>query len=251
MSASCFCLPRPGRPVALTPSRFLVYRIDFLLVSLPFTSRFVKQTREERTELDTSFAQSKTSSSQSTSHLPPFPFPFSMAKSRPTSSAPKRAVFSSSSTKPARSTSTSTSKKANNVSGFAHRKSLQDPSLSLDPLDAFDLITQKHKRSDISTELSRDEAGTGKGRGGGKRGGEDGEEEEGDDAVRERIRKMIASGDLEGVVEDEDDEEVESDGAWEEMGDEQMGWGGAFMTRTGRKKKGGSKKVSSSSPFFP
>lgn len=169
-----------------------------------------------------------------------------MAKSRPTSSAPKRAVFSSSSTKPARSTSTSTSKKANNVSGFAHRQSLKDPSLSLDPLDAFDLITQKHKRSDIKTDLTRDEAGTGKGRGGGGgRKGED-DEEEGEDAVRERIRKMI-SGEEGGVVEDEDDEEVDSDGAWEEMGDDQMSWGGAFVTRTGRSKKGG-KKVSSELP---
>ena len=168
-----------------------------------------------------------------------------MAKSRPTSSAPKRAVFSSSSTKPARSTATSTSKKANNISGFAHRQSLKDPSLSLDPLDAFDLITQKHKRSDITTELSRDEAGTGKGRGGGgggkRGGGDDEDEEEGEDAVRERIRKMI-SGEGDGVVEDDDDEEVDSDGAWEEMGEDQIGWGGAFMTRTGRKK--GSTKVS-------
>ena len=169
-----------------------------------------------------------------------------MAKSRPTSSAPKRAVFSSSSTKPARAgASTGSSKKANNVSGYEHRQSKKDPSLSLDPLDAFDLITQKHKRSDIQTDLTRDEAGTGKGRGGGgpKKGGEEDEEDDGD-AVRERIRQMIASGESMGVVEDEDDEEVDSDGAWEEMGDEQMSWGGAFVERTGRGKKG-TKKVSS------
>jgi len=52
----------------------------------------------------------------------------------------------------------------------------------------------------------------------------------------------MISGEGDGIVEDDDDEEVDSDGAWEEMGEDQMGWGGAFMTRTGRKK--GSKKVS-------
>lgn len=155
-----------------------------------------------------------------------------MAKSR-SSSAPKRSVFSSGSTS-SRPNSSGGSKKANNVSGFAHRQAKKNPQLDENPLEVFDLVTQKHKRSDIDTALSRDEAGTGKGRASRPKDDDD-MDEDNIDEVRERIRKMVNGQDV-GVVEDDDDEEVDSDDAWEEGGDDQNTWGGAFLTNTKRAK---------------
>jgi hypothetical protein len=156
-----------------------------------------------------------------------------MAKSR-SSSAPKRIVFSSSGASKPKSAAGG-SKKANNVSGFAHRQAQRNPQLDENPLEVFDLVTQKHKRSNVDSALSRDEAGTGKGRASRPKDEDEMGGEEDVDEVRERIRKLV-NGEEVGLVEDDDDEEVESDDAWEEGGHDQNSWGGAFLTNTKKAK---------------
>jgi hypothetical protein len=151
-----------------------------------------------------------------------------MAKSHTGASKPTRAVFSSSSGGRNKASGGSYSKRTTNASGFAHRQSKRNALLDEDPLEVFDLVTQKHKRDNVRSELSRDEAGTGKGRRDG--GDRDDDDDPNDDDVRARIQRMVAGQEV-GVVEEDDDEDIESDEAWEEMGEDQNTWGGAFMSK--------------------
>lgn len=66
-------------------------------------------------------------------------------------------------------------------------------------------------------------------------------QDEDEDDMAARIRKvaMMIAADDGGVVEDTDDEDVDSDEAWEEDGSDEERWGGVFRNLDkGRKKKG-------------
>lgn len=123
----------------------------------------------------------------------------------------KRSVFSSA---PA---STSHKRRAT----FDERQAKRQKAEEHDPLDAFDLVTQKHKRDSIRDDLTREETAA--------KGGRARSSVEPEDAAKDRLRRMIA-GDEAGVVEDENDEEIDSDDG-EEGGDDLATWSGVFLGR--------------------
>ncbi|KAI0347583.1 Utp14-domain-containing protein [Trametopsis cervina] len=131
----------------------------------------------------------------------------------------------------------STSRKNFNAVGYAKRKSLKSKTLSESPADVYEYHTGKVRRSKIKLELGRDEvAGAGRGLGG------DGSEDEGEDAVR-RARmqpRLVGENDDEDTIEDEEDEEIDSDAAFEESDEERFA---GFSFSHSKRGKNASKNV--------
>lgn len=70
------------------------------------------------------------------------------------------------------------------------------------------------------------------------------DEEEDDMAARIRKVAMMIAADEGGEVEESDDEDVDSDAAWESDGSDEERWGGVFRDlEKGKKKKGKGKEV--------
>ncbi|CED84154.1 Uncharacterized conserved protein [Phaffia rhodozyma] len=160
-----------------------------------------------------------------------------MGKSRSNQTGNKpRAVFSASSastSKPKSGGGGSAASKAE--AGYAARQARRNPHADADPLEVFDYAQMKHKRSNVESDLTLDEAGSGRAQRAQRRDEVDEDDENAEDdeeAMKERIRKFV-SGEGKGVVDDEDDEEIESDDAFE--GDAEFGE--AFMKKNVKGKK--------------
>lgn len=100
-----------------------------------------------------------------------------------------------------------------NARGFAARQARK--AVAGDALDVYEYSTGKVRRAGVALSLDREEeAGLGKKRD---------EDDEGDDLddMKEKLRLRIANGDEEGVVLSDEDEEIDSDGAFEDESDEE------------------------------
>ncbi|KAH7334553.1 Utp14 protein-domain-containing protein [Rhizoctonia solani] len=96
-----------------------------------------------------------------------------------------------------------------NARGYAARHALK----SSDALDVYEYSTGKVRRSGVGLSLDREEE-TGLGK--------DSDEEDGGlDEVKEKLRLRIANVDEDGAVGSDEDEEIDSDGAFEDESDEE------------------------------
>jgi hypothetical protein len=163
-----------------------------------------------------------------------------------------RKVFSASSASTARSRPKAGAGAAEHYA-FRHAKEQHGGiDLDADPLDTYALSVKKHKRANVSSALTREEEAPGPGGSSGRAkrradadddgdaSGSDGGAEDGD-AVRERLRKLVNSHELLELEGGSDDEELDSDSAFEDD-DEGRGWGAAFVQK-GKSKKPKAKKV--------
>lgn len=95
-------------------------------------------------------------------------------------------------------------------------------------------LPKRHRTSEQQLSLSREEADVGPRR---RHGDEDSDEED----MNERIRKvaMMIAADEVGTVEDDDDEDLDSDAAWESDGSDEERWGDVIrQVKKGKGKKG-------------
>ncbi|KDN40574.1 hypothetical protein RSAG8_08046, partial [Rhizoctonia solani AG-8 WAC10335] len=105
-----------------------------------------------------------------------------------------------------------------NARGYAVRQALKSPDAldalkSPDALDVYEYSTGKVRRSGVGLSLDREEE-TGFGK--------DADEEDGGlDEVKEKLRLKIVNADEDGVVGSDEDEEIDSDGAFEDESDEE------------------------------
>lgn len=106
------------------------------------------------------------------------------------------------------------------------------PAIDIDDAYEFDeKLPKRHRTSAQQLSLTRDEAEPDRRRG----------EEDDDEDMAARIRKvaMMIAGDEGAEVDESDDEEVDSDAAWEEDGSDEERWGEVFRDlRKGKGKKG-------------
>ncbi|QRV97720.1 U3 small nucleolar RNA-associated protein 14 [Ceratobasidium sp. AG-Ba] len=99
-----------------------------------------------------------------------------------------------------------------NIRGYAARQARKAASSSGNSLDVYEYSANKVRRAGIPLTLDREEeVGAGK--------ADDGDDELNE--VREKLRRHIANGEEEGVVLDDDDEEIDSDAAFEDESDEE------------------------------
>ncbi|QRV83595.1 U3 small nucleolar RNA-associated protein 14 [Ceratobasidium sp. AG-Ba] len=129
-----------------------------------------------------------------------------------------------------------------NIRGYAARQARKAASSSGNLLDVYEYSANKVRRAGIPLTLDREEeVGAGK----------DNEGDDELDEVREKLRRHIANGEEEGVVLDDDDEEIDSDAAFEDESDEERFASFKFREskRKGSKSKGkGKEKEDSRKP---
>ncbi|KAG8764610.1 hypothetical protein FRC12_008005, partial [Ceratobasidium sp. 428] len=97
-----------------------------------------------------------------------------------------------------------------NIRGYTARQARK--AASGNSLDVYEYTANRVRRAGVPLSLDRDEeAGLGK--------DDDGDDEL--DAVKQRLRRQIANGDEDGVVLSDEDEDIESDDAFEDESDEE------------------------------
>lgn len=214
---------------------------------------------------------------------PPPPFPsFSSALSHPSHMAKRTSRASGSAGRKVFSASSASSSRPKASAGaaehyaFRHAKNQSSSHggsevggvidlIEADPLDTYALSVKKHKRANVSSALTREEEAPGPGGGGGGRRAkrradaaddESGRSDDDDDgvedgeAVRERLRKLVNSHELLELEAGSEDEELDSDSAFEDD-DEGRGWAAAFVHKAkGRRGKQPSKGKKVRSPPF-
>ncbi|KAF8756069.1 Utp14 protein [Rhizoctonia solani] len=138
--------------------------------------------------------------------------------------------------RPPRSKKPKSSLKASraNARGYAARKALK----SSDALDVYEYSTGKVRRSGVGLSLGREEE-TGLGK-------DSDEEDKGLDEVKENLRLRIANADEDGVVGSDDDEEIDSDAAFEDESDEERFANFKFNGSKGKAIKGKGKATEKS-----
>ncbi|QRW24501.1 U3 small nucleolar RNA-associated protein 14 [Rhizoctonia solani] len=138
--------------------------------------------------------------------------------------------------RPPRSKKPKSSLKASraNARGYAARKALK----SSDALDVYEYSTGKVRRSGVGLSLGREEE-TGLGK-------DSDEEDKGLDEVKENLRLRIANADEDGVVGSDDDEEIDSDAAFEDESDEERFANFKFNGSKGKATKGKGKATEKS-----
>jgi U3 small nucleolar RNA-associated protein 14 len=104
-----------------------------------------------------------------------------------------------------------------NARGYAARQARK--AISGDALDVYEYSTGRVRRSGVGLTLDREEE-----TGLGKKPHNDDDDDEGEndlDDARERLRLRIANADEDGVVGSDEDEEIDSDAAFEDESDEE------------------------------
>ncbi|KAG9097803.1 hypothetical protein FRC06_007178 [Ceratobasidium sp. 370] len=96
-----------------------------------------------------------------------------------------------------------------NIRGYAARQARK--ANSDNALDVYEYTANRVRRAAVPLALDREEAGLGK--------DDDGDDEL--DEVKDKLRRQIANGDEEGEVLSDEDEEIDSDGAFEDESDEE------------------------------
>ena len=104
---------------------------------------------------------------------------------------------------------------SSNARGYAKRKE-RKPSTSLDPADAYEYAAEKNRRAGVELDLGRDDQARGHG---GSDEDSDGDGVDLDDNLRAKIARRIQ----EDHVRSEDDEDIDSDDAFDDEDEQRFG----------------------------